>query len=99
MTTAENGVDALQKRDHGEHFDIIISDIEMPEMDGFTFAEKVKGDDRWNETPIVALSSHTTPGDFDRGRAVGFSDYIAKFDRDSLMSALTQTLKASGSAK
>ncbi|WP_339714398.1 chemotaxis protein CheW [uncultured Sneathiella sp.] len=99
VTTAENGVDALQKRDHGEHFDIIISDIEMPEMDGFTFAEKVKGDDRWNETPIVALSSHTTPGDFDRGRAVGFSDYIAKFDRDSLMSALTQTLKASGSAK
>ena len=99
VTTAENGIDALEKRDHGEHFDIIISDIEMPEMDGFTFAEKVKGDERWHETPIVALSSHTTPGDFDRGRAVGFSDYIAKFDRDSLMSALTQTLKASGSAK
>ncbi|MEX0582065.1 MAG: chemotaxis protein CheW, partial [Sneathiella sp.] len=99
VTTAENGVDALKKRDHGEQFDIIISDIEMPGMDGFTFAEKVKGDDRWNETPIVALSSHTTPGDFDRGRAVGFADYIAKFDRDSLMSALTQTLKASGSAK
>lgn len=99
VSTAENGVDALKKRDSGENFDIIISDIEMPGMDGFTFAEEIKGDDRWNETPIVALSSHTTPDDFDRGRAVGFSDYVAKFDRDSLMSALTQTLKASGSSK
>jgi two-component system chemotaxis sensor kinase CheA len=99
VSTAENGAEALKKRDIGETFDIIVSDIEMPEMDGFTFAEEIKGDDRWNETPIVALSSHTTPGDFDRGRAVGFSDYIAKFDRDSLMSALSQTLKESGSAK
>ncbi|MFC4271119.1 response regulator [Sneathiella chungangensis] len=99
VSTAENGVDALKKRDSGENFDIIISDIEMPGMDGFTFAEEIKGDDRWNETPIVALSSHTSPDDFDRGRAVGFSDYVAKFDRDSLMSALTQTLKASGSSK
>lgn len=99
VSTAENGAEALKKRDVGETFDIIISDIEMPEMDGFTFAEEIKGDDRWNETPIVALSSHTTPGDFDRGRAVGFSDYIAKFDRDLLMSALSQTLKESGSAK
>ncbi len=99
VSTAENGAEALKKRDTGETFDIIISDIEMPEMDGFTFAEEIKGDDRWNGTPIVALSSHTTPGDFDRGRAVGFSDYIAKFDRDSLMSALSQTLKECGSAK
>lgn len=99
VSTAVNGVDALKKRDSGEKFDIIISDIEMPEMDGFSFAEEVKGDDRWNATPIVALSSHTTPGDFDRGRAVGFSDYVAKFDRDSLMSALSQTLRESGSAR
>ncbi|MZR30182.1 hybrid sensor histidine kinase/response regulator [Sneathiella litorea] len=99
VSTAENGLDALKKRDIGEHFDIIISDIEMPEMDGFKFAEEIRGDDRWHETPIVALSSHTTQGDFDRGRAVGFSDYVAKFDRDSLISTLSQTLKECGSAK
>ena len=99
VSTAENGVEALKKRESGEKFDVIISDIEMPEMDGFKFAEEIKGDDRWNETPIVALSSHTTPGDFDRGRAVGFSDYVAKFDRDLLMSALSQTLKECGGAK
>jgi two-component system chemotaxis sensor kinase CheA len=92
VSTAENGVDALEKRDAGELFDIIISDIEMPKMDGFKLAEEIKGDGRWNETPIVALSSHTSSGDFDRGRAVGFTDYLEKFDRDSLMSVLSQTL-------
>ncbi len=99
VTTAVNGVDALKRREHGEQYDIIISDIEMPEMDGFTFAEEVNGDERWSETPIVALSSHTTADDFDRGRAVGFSDYVAKFDKDSLMTVLSQTLKASGNAR
>ncbi|MCR9213038.1 MAG: chemotaxis protein CheW [Proteobacteria bacterium] len=99
VSTADNGMSALELREHGKSFDIIISDIEMPEMDGFQFAEEVLGDERWQDTPIVALSSHTTPQDFDRGRKVGFTDYVAKFDRDSLMQTLSQTLRAGGSAK
>jgi len=99
VSTAESGMNALELRDHGKSFDIIISDIEMPEMNGFEFAEKVRGDDRWQNTPIVALSSHTTQQDFDRGREVGFHDYVAKFDRDSLMTTLSETLRAGGSAK
>ncbi|MFT6557101.1 chemotaxis protein CheW [Sneathiella sp.] len=99
VSTAENPLEALSMRDAGKHFDVIVSDIEMPEMDGFQFAEEVLGDERWADTPIVALSSHTTPQDFDRGRKVGFSDYVAKFDRDALMNTLSQTLRASGGAK
>lgn len=99
VSTAENPVQALSLRDEGKHFDVIVSDIEMPEMDGFQFAEEVLGDERWADTPIVALSSHTTPQDFDRGRKVGFSDYVAKFDRDALMNTLSQTLRAGGGAK
>ncbi|MCG8493616.1 MAG: response regulator, partial [Sneathiellales bacterium] len=99
VSTAENPVQALSLRDEGKHFDVIVSDIEMPEMDGFQFAEEVLGDERWADTPIVALSSHTSPQDFDRGRKVGFSDYVAKFDRDALMNTLSQTLRAGGGAK
>ncbi|MEH6527818.1 MAG: chemotaxis protein CheW [Sneathiella sp.] len=98
VSTAENGADALKLRDKGVSYDIIISDVEMPEMDGFEFAEQVKRDDRWKETPIVALSSHTRQQDFDRGRDVGFTDYVAKFDRDSLMTVLSQTLGTGGAA-
>jgi two-component system chemotaxis sensor kinase CheA len=79
-------------RDAGSRFDIIVSDIEMPGMDGFAFAQEVKRGDKWQNTPIVALSSHTDARDFERGREAGFTDYIAKFDRDALLGALTQTL-------
>ncbi|USG60525.1 chemotaxis protein CheW [Sneathiella marina] len=98
VSTAENGADALELREKGNSYDIIISDVEMPEMDGFEFATQVKRDDRWKETPIVALSSHTRQQDFDRGRDVGFTDYVAKFDRDSLMNVLSQTIGAGGAA-
>ena len=99
VSTAENPKEALLMRDAGKEFDIIVSDIEMPEMDGFQFAEEVLKDERWADTPIIALSSHTTPQDFDRGRQVGFSDYVAKFDRDALMNTLSQTLRAGGGAR
>ena len=92
VATAENADVALKMRDSGENFDVIVSDIEMPGMNGFEFAEAVKRSDRWHDTPIVALSSHTSPRDFERGREVGFDDYVAKFDRDALLTTLSQTL-------
>ena len=76
----------------GEDFDVIISDIEMPGMSGFEFAQATRGDTRWHSTPLVALSSHASPRDLDRGRQAGFTDYVAKFDRDALLFTLSQTL-------
>lgn len=99
VSTAENPAQALDMRENGQQFDVIVSDIEMPGMDGFQFAEEILRDERWADTPIVALSSHTTQQDFDRGRKAGFSDYVAKFDRDALMSTLSQTLRVGGGAK
>ncbi len=61
-------------------------------MNGFEFAETVRTAGRWRDTPMVALSSHATPQDLDRGREVGFTDYIAKFDRDALLTSLSATL-------
>ena len=83
---------ALDLHEAGEDFDIIISDIEMPGMNGFEFAAQVRSDSRWRDVPMVALSSHATPEDLDRGREVGFNDYIAKFDRDALLTSLSATL-------
>ncbi len=98
VETADNAEVALKRRDEGEQFSVIISDIEMPGMNGFEFAEEVKRDYRWRETPIIALSSHTNKSDFDRGREVGFADYVAKFDREALLKSLAQTLSAGGTA-
>jgi len=89
VTTVESAGDALKMREAGLTFDVIISDIEMPDMNGFEFAEAVRSGGVWENTPMVALSSHATEKDFARGREVGFDDYVAKFDRDALVDTLS----------
>ena len=98
VTTAENAQEAMGLCEAGENFDMIVSDIEMPGMNGFEFARAVRANARWQSTPMVALSSHATPEDFDRGREAGFSDYVAKFDRDTLLQVLNETLSVKGFA-
>lgn len=92
VTTAADAGEALDLRERGREFDCIISDIEMPGMNGFELAEAIRTDGPWRETPIVALSSHASQKDFDRGRQAGFTDYVAKFDRDGLIQALFETI-------
>lgn len=93
VTTMEGPTDALGLRKQGETFDIIISDIKMPEMSGFEFAQQVKTtDSNWKDIPMVALTSHATPEDIERGIEAGFNKYVAKFDKDTLLSTISQTL-------
>ena len=98
VTMAGSGDEALAILDSGGDFDIIVSDIEMPGTNGFDLARACRKDDRWKETPIVALSAHTTKLDFERGREAGFTDYVSKSDRDALLSALSQSLTMMGDA-
>ncbi len=99
VTTLESPVLALQMREEGEKFDIIVSDIEMPTMNGFEFAQKVREESsRWKDIPMVALTSHATERDVSHGMDAGFSRYIAKFDRDTLLSTLNEALVANEGA-
>ena len=92
VTTADSAQSALQMRNDGITFDVIISDIEMPEMNGFEFAGEVRSNGSWMKTPMVALSGHASDSDFQRGREAGFNDYVAKFDREALIGSLAQTV-------
>jgi len=93
VTTMEGPTHALKLCDDGEIFDAIISDIEMPDMDGFAFAEHVKTtDNKWSDIPMIAMSSHAAPKDIERGLSVGFSDYIIKFDKETLLTTLDNTI-------
>jgi two-component system chemotaxis sensor kinase CheA len=83
---------ALSLCEAGEQFDLIISDIEMPGMNGFEFCESVKKNARWQATPIIALSSRASPKDIARGRQVGFDDYVAKYDREGLVHTMHEAL-------
>jgi two-component system chemotaxis sensor kinase CheA len=92
VTTVASAADALALCKAGKDFDVIVSDIEMPEMSGFEFAEAVRGNSRWANVPLVALSSFASPKDMARGREVGFTDYVSKNDRDALLHTLHDTL-------
>jgi two-component system chemotaxis sensor kinase CheA len=94
VTAVENAGEALKLQEDGVVFDAIVSDIEMPGMNGFDFVSTLRnGDGKWSKLPIFAMSSHATPRDLERGRVAGFTDYIAKFNREGLLSALHETLK------
>jgi two-component system, chemotaxis family, sensor kinase CheA len=91
QVTAVGGAnEALTLLKNGQRVDVVVTDIEMPGMDGFAFAEAVRGDPETAELPIIALSSITSPEALERGRKVGFYDYVAKFDRPGLIAALKE---------
>jgi two-component system, chemotaxis family, sensor kinase CheA len=90
VATAASARDALAILNEGQAFDVAITDIEMPDMDGFQFAEAVRGNPRIGNLPIIALSSVVSPEAIERGRRVGLHDYVAKFDRQGLIAALKE---------
>jgi len=85
--SAEEGLAALRS---GQAFDVVLTDIEMPDMNGFEFAETIRADQHLNSLPIIALSSMISPAAIERGRLAGFHDYVAKFDRPGLIAALKE---------
>ncbi len=83
---------ALKLCEDGERFDLIISDIEMPRLDGFGFAMKVRETENWSKTPLVALTSHVSASDEERGRKSGFQRHVPKLDHRLLLKAISETL-------
>jgi two-component system chemotaxis sensor kinase CheA len=84
---AQEGLVALRS---GQNFDVVLTDIEMPDMNGFEFAETIRADAHLSAMPIIALSSLVSPAAIERGRQAGFHDYVAKFDRPGLIAALKE---------
>jgi two-component system chemotaxis sensor kinase CheA len=90
VRVANNAQEGLVVLRSGQQFDAILTDIEMPDMNGFEFAETIKADQRLTAMPIIALSSMISPAAIERGRQAGFHDYVAKFDRPGLIAALKE---------
>jgi two-component system chemotaxis sensor kinase CheA len=87
VPSAQEGLAALRS---GQSFDVVLTDIEMPEMNGFELAETIRADQHLNQIPIIGLSALVSPAAIERGRLAGFHDYVAKFDRPGLIAALKE---------
>ena len=89
VTHVDSGAGALKLRDAGARFEVIISDLEMPDMDGYALARRIREPGPWAGLPLIALSGSGTPA---MSREAGFDDHVGKGERDALMAALQRYL-------
>jgi two-component system chemotaxis response regulator CheY len=78
VTMAEDGLDGLEKLYSADHIDLIISDINMPRMDGFTFIKTVREQEAYRDVPIVVLSTEGKEQDIQQGINLGANLYMVK---------------------
>ena len=89
VVTAVDGADAFQKLGTRD-FDAVVSDIEMPNMDGLTLAARIRENPLYNELPIILVTSLSSDDDKRRGVEVGANAYITKgaFEQKVLVDTL-----------
>jgi two-component system chemotaxis sensor kinase CheA len=90
VVAVDSAAEALRALKSGTRFDLVVTDIEMPDMDGFGLAEAMRGTPGTATVPIIALATMVSNDAIERGRAVGFHDFVAKFDRAGLIAAIKE---------
>ena len=74
---AVNGLDAVEKVFTGD-YQLVLMDIQMPEMDGITATRLIRSDTRFRDLPIIAMTAHAMAGDRERSLEAGMNDHITK---------------------
>jgi two-component system, chemotaxis family, sensor kinase CheA len=87
-TSGEEGLEWARRTDYA----LILVDVEMPGIDGFTFIEQIRRDPRLHDTPAILITSRNTPDDKRRGQEVGAQGYVVKseFDQAELLNQIKQ---------
>ncbi|MGV3571676.1 MAG: response regulator [Ramlibacter sp.] len=79
VEVARNGIEALDKlAKASEQVDLVLMDIMMPEMDGYTAMREIRKEARWAKLPIIAVTAKAMKEDQERCLAAGANDYLAK---------------------
>lgn len=92
---AEDGAiawDLLQK--NADQISLVVTDIEMPNLDGFALTQRIKQNPSYSHLPVIALTTLAGEEDMLRGKAVGIDDYQIKMDREKLIKSIHDILKA-----
>jgi len=93
VQTAADGLEAWALL-QSERFDLVVTDVEMPRLNGFDLARRIRADQRLGELPVILVTSKESREDKERGIEVGADAYIVKssFDQDSLLGVVRQFL-------
>ena len=93
VIAAEDGAiawDLLNK--HKDEIDIIVTDLEMPNMDGFELTERIKKHPEFSHYAVIALTSLASDAHIEKGKKVGIDTYEIKLDRENLMKVIRNYL-------
>lgn len=95
VTACENGLDALKLLESSPAgtFDIVLSDIEMPKMNGLELATAIRKNEVWRHVPLIALTTKFNPAHIDEGKKAGFDSYLEKLKADTLLTEISSILK------
>jgi two-component system, chemotaxis family, chemotaxis protein CheY len=92
VVTAEDGADGIQKLRESQP-DVVITDINMPVMDGFEFIENVRKFEEYNRVPILVLTTESAPEKKRRAQSAGATGWIVKpFDPEKLTRAVNRVM-------
>jgi len=96
VRVCDSAVDAVEAIENGEHFDLIVSDIEMPMMDGYEFAQWYvqRSDDM--RAPLIALTSLSGAGMESRAHQAGFSRCLTKLNTQQFLSSVQELCHQQG---
>ena len=93
VVTAANAAEALRELDTGK-FDLVVTDMEMPGMDGWALAQAIRQRPEGAALPLLALTTLSSEADRARARACGFDDYEVKLDHQRFLSSVAELLRA-----
>lgn len=78
VISASDGVDVLEKLANSDGIDLIITDINMPNMDGFELIKTLRSDEKFKDVPIIILSSLSDKDSIEKGLKLGANSYLIK---------------------
>jgi two-component system, chemotaxis family, sensor kinase CheA len=90
VVAVASAAQALAALSSGIAIDLVVTDIEMPEMDGFALATTLRHDPKTAGIPVIAISAMISTEAIQRGRRAGFHRFVAKFDRTGLIAAIKE---------
>ncbi|MGT0106246.1 chemotaxis histidine kinase/response regulator CheAY2 [Helicobacter pylori] len=98
LLEASNGLEGLEMLKNGDKTpDAILVDIEMPKMDGYTFASEVRKYNKFKNLPLIAVTSRVTKTDRMRGVESGMTEYITKpYSGEYLTTVVKRSIKLEG---
>jgi two-component system chemotaxis sensor kinase CheA len=95
---AEDGQFGWEILEKDQNFDLIVTDVEMPRLDGFGLTQRIRGDQRVKHIPVIALTSLADDASIARGQQAGVNEYQVKMNKPALLAAIARLISANSPA-